>query len=670
MPFTKFTNLDFDQIKTSIKDYLRANSTFSDFDFEGSNFSVLIDTLAYNTYITAFNSNMIVNESFLDSATLRENVVSLAKNIGYVPHSRTAARATISFTVSIPQDTDPNDPPDEDYTPTLTLRRGLVCVGTANDTSYTFSIPEDVTATVNDAGVASFDQVEVYQGTYLTKQFVYDGSLDQRFILNNSFIDTSTLSVYVRKTNESGLGIEYAAIDNILDTTSESRIYILQEVQDEKYEIKFGDGIIGKKLGDGIGYDGTVITANYIITDGEDGNGARNFSFSGSIITANNKIIDPGTITITTNQIAQNGSSIEPIDSIKYYAPRIYSAQNRAVTSRDYEAIVKRIYPETESVAVIGGEELDPPEYGNVVLSIKPKNGSFVSDFNKSRILSQLKQYTVSGINPKIIDLKILYVEIDSSVYYNYSRVSNVDELKTNVLSTLTKYSQSLDLNKFGGRFKYSKVLSIIDTTDTAITSNITKVRIRRDLKASLNRFAQYELCFGNQFHVKPQGSNIKSTGFKVSGEDSTVYLTDTPNVLANGSSVINATSASQVFLARPSGLSAKTGVLSVFKIDANGNTTIVIKDAGTVDYEKGEINIGTINITSTSRENGIIEIQAFPESNDVVGLKDLYLSFNISKSTINMVRDVSASGDEITGKVFTRDYYTSSYSNGNLTRN
>ena len=313
---------------------------------------------------------------------------------------------------------------------------------------------------------------------------------------------------------------------------------------------------------------------------------------------------------------------------------------------------------------------MDPPEYGNVVLSIKPKNGSFVSDFNKSRILSQLKQYTVSGINPKIIDLKILYVEIDSSVYYNYSRVSNVDELKTNVLSTLTKYSQSLDLNKFGGRFKYSKVLSIIDTTDTAITSNITKVRIRRDLKASLNRFAQYELCFGNQFHVKPQGSNIKSTGFKVSGEDSTVYLTDTPNVLANGSSVTDASSASQVFLTRPSGLSSKTGVLSVFKIDANGNTTVVIKDAGTVDYEKGEINIGTINITSTSRENGIIEIQAFPESNDVVGLKDLYLSFNISKSTINMVRDVIASGDEITGKVFTRDYYTSSYSNGNLTRN
>ena len=658
MPFTKFTNLDFDQIKTSIKDYLRANSTFSDFDFEGSNFSVLIDTLAYNTYITAFNSNMIVNESFLDSATLRENVVSLARNIGYVPRSRTAARATISFTVSTSEDT-----------PTLTLQRGLVCVGNANDTTYTFSIPENITTTVVD-GIATFSNIDVYQGTYLTKRFDYDGSLDQRFILNNSYIDTSTLSVYVRKTSESGLGIEYSAIDNILDTTADSRIYILQEVQDEKYEIRFGDGIIGKKLGDQVGGDGTVITANYIITDGEDGNGASVFSFSGSIVTASNTLINSGNITITTNQASQNGSSIEPIDSIKYYAPRIYSAQNRAVTSRDYEAIIKRIYPETESVAVVGGEELDPPEFGNVVLSIKPKNGSFVSDFNKSRILSQLKQYTVSGINPRIIDLKILYVEVDSSVYYNNTQVSSADSLKTRVLNSLTKYSESLDLNKFGGRFKYSKVLQVIDTTDTAITSNITKVKIRRDLKATLNQFAQYELCFGNQFHVNPTGLNIKSTGFKISGESSTVYLTDTPTISSNGNTITNVTSAGDLFLNRPTNVSAKTGVISVVKIDSNGNRTVVIKDAGTVDYVKGEIILGTINITSTTKANGIIEIQAFPESNDVIGLKDLYLSFDVSKSTINMVRDVIASGDEITGNVFTRDYYTSSYSNGNLARN
>jgi hypothetical protein len=657
MPFTKFTNLDFDQIKTSIKDYLRANSTFSDFDFEGSNFSVLIDTLAYNTYITAFNSNMIVNESFLDSATLRENVVSLARNIGYVPRSRTAARATISFTVSTTEDT-----------PTLTLKRGLVCVGTANDTSYTFSIPNDVTTTVT-GGVASFENVEIYQGTYLSKKFTFDGSQDQRFILNNSFIDTSTLSVYVSSTS-SELGIEYAALNNILDTTSNSRIYILQEVQDEKYEIKFGDGIIGKKLGDEVGADGTLITANYIVTDGEDGNGATTFAFAGSIQTANQSVIDPGTITITTNQSAQNGSNIEPIDSIKYYAPRVYSAQNRAVTARDYEAIIKRIYPETESVAVVGGEELDPPQFGNVILSIKPKNGTFISDFNKSRILSQLKQYTVSGINAKITDLKTLYVEIESAVYYNNSEVSSADALKTNVLDSLTQYSKSLDLNKFGGRFKYSKVLSVIDSTDSAITSNITKVRIRRDLNVLTNQFSQYELCFGNKFHVNPQGFNIKSSGFKIAGLDDTVYLTDTPTIVASGRQVTSATAAGQVFLTRPGAVASTQGVLSIFKIGPDGGRVNVVKDVGTIDYVKGEIKIGTINITSTSIDGNIIEIQAFPESNDVIGLKDLYLSFDVSKSTINMVRDVIASGDEITGNVFTRDYYTSSYSNGKLARN
>ena len=658
MPFTKFTNLDFDQIKTSIKDYLRANSTFSDFDFEGSNFSVLIDTLAYNTYITAFNSNMIVNESFLDSATLRENVVSLARNIGYIPRSRTAAKAIISFQVSTSV-----------VTPTVTLKRGLVCVGNANDDTYTFSIPQDITAPVEN-GVASFNEIEIYQGTYLTKKFIYDGSLDQRFVLNNSFIDTSTLSVYVRKDGENVegdiLGVEYKQLDNILETTSSSRIYLLQEIQDEKYELKFGDGIFGKKLGDEYGDDGTVITANYIVTDGKDGNGASTFAFSGSIVDSGGEIISPGTVTVTTNQASQNGSSIESVDSIKYYAPKIYSAQNRAVTSRDYEAIVKRIYPDTESVSVVGGEELDPPQFGNVILSIKPKNGTFVSDFNKAQILNQLKQYTVSGINTKITDLKILYVEIDSAVYYNNSQISSAESLKTRVINNLTTYSKSLDLNKFGGRFKYSKVLQLIDNTDTSITSNITKVRIRRDLVASLNQFAQYELCFGNQFHIKPQGYNIKSTGFKVSGESSTVYFTDTPNVISRGSNVNSATEDQQVFLNRPSNITAKTGVISIVKEDG----TVVGKNVGSVDYVKGEIILGTVNITSTERENGIIEIQAFPESNDVIGLKDLYLSFDIPKSKINMVRDVIASGDEITGNVFTRDYYTSSYSNGNLTRN
>ena len=627
MPFTKFTNLDFDQIKTSIKDYLRANSTFTDFDFEGSNFSVLIDTLAYNTYITAFNSNMVVNESFLDSATVRENVVSLARNIGYVPRSRTAAKAQVSFNVS------------EVDTPIITLQAGLVCVGSVDNTSYTFSIPDNISSNVVE-GTASFNNIDIYQGTFLTKQFVVDGSLDQRFILNNPFIDTSTISVYVKGINDSGLGVEYSSVDNILEVNSTSRIYLLQEVQDEKYELLFGDGLIGQKL-----ENNAVITVNYIVTDGEDGNGAASFSFSGSIRNANNGAINIGSVSVITNQSSQNGSEIESIDSVKYFAPRIYSSQYRAVTSRDYEAIIKKIYPDTESVAVIGGEELDPPEFGTVSISIKPKNGTFVSDFNKEQIKNKLKQYSISGINQKIIDLKLLYVEIDSSIYYNYSQVSAVESLKTKVINSLTEYSNSIDLNSFGGRFKYSKVLQIIDNTDTSITSNITKVRIRRDLMAMINQFAQYELCFGNKFHVNSEGYNIKSTGFNISGESDTVYLTDVPN--GDG----------------------KTGILSIVKPLSDGTIRIVAKSAGTVDYVKGEIKLGTINIISTSKENNIIEIQAFPESNDVLGLRDLYLNFSISKSTINMVRDVIASGDEISGTLFAKDYYTSSYSNGNLIR-
>ena len=628
MPFTKFANLDFDQIKTEIKSYLRANSNFTDFDFEGSNFSVLIDTLAYNTYINAFNSNMIVNESFLDSATLRENVVSLARNIGYVPRSRTAAKAQVSFSTAV-----------AGSSATATLQAGLVCTGNVDNTSYTFAIPEDITTSVTD-NVATFSNIDVYQGIFLSKEFTVDTSLNQRFLLDNSYVDTSTISVYVKGPGETGLGVEYQLVNNILNLSGDSKIYLIQEVQDEKYEILFGDGLIGEKL-----ENGSVITVHYIVTDGADGNGASLFSYSGSVKDSAGNIPNPGTVTVTTSQASQNGSDTESIDSIKYFAPRIYSSQYRAVTARDYEAIIKMIYPDTESVSVVGGEELDPPEFGTVTISIKPKNGSFVSDFNKSQILSKLKQYTVSSINQKIVDLKVLYVEIDSAVYYNSNKVSTAASLKTMVTTSLNDYSNSVDLNKFGGRFKYSKIQQVIDNTDTAITSNITKIIIRRDLKAALNTSAQYELCFGNQFHVNPAGRNIKSTGFKIAGELDTVYLTDIPNA------------------------DLKTGIISIVKETSDGSIRVISKSAGVVDYMHGEINLGTVNITSTQRINDIIEIQAFPESNDVVGLKDLYLSFNVSDSTINMVRDVIASGDEISGTVFTRDYYTSSYSNGILIR-
>ena len=638
MPFTKFTDLDFDQIKESIRSYLRANSDFSGFDFEGSNFSVLIDTLAYNTYITAFNSNMVVNESFLDSATLRENVVSLARNIGYVPKSRTAAKASVTFTVNVRNTT----------TPTFVLKRGLVCVGNTNDTAYTFSVLEDVQlpTTVTDINVngepitrrtATFENLEVLEGTYLEKQFVVDSSLDQRFILDNPFIDTSTIKVYVKGEGESGLGTEYALISNIKQVIGTSEVYLLQEIQDEKYQLLFGDGLIGKKL-----ETGQIITVNYLVTDGKTGNGATNFSFSGRVVDSDGNPVSPEAFTVTTLRSSQNGSDIENIDSIKYFAPRIYSSQNRAVTARDYETIVKTIYPDTESVAIVGGEELDPPQFGTVQISIKPKNGFQVSDFNKSRILSKLKQYSISGINQKIVDLKLLYVEADSYVYYNDAKVSTPGDLKAKISNSLTNYSNSTDLNKFGGRFRYSKVQSLIDGVNSAITSNITTVRMRRNIVAAINQVAQYELCFDNQMYYGNDSYNIKTSGFTIEGIEGTCFFAD--NVNSN----------------------SKIGDIFLFQKVTDDQINILSSSIGTVNYGTGEILIDTLNITSTSLPNNVIEVQAIPLSNDVLARKELYLQFDISNSNFIMRQDSISSGANTSG---TKYSVQSSYQNGNKTR-
>ena len=647
MPFTQFTSLDFDDIKAQIKDFLRSNSNFTDFDFEGSNFSVLIDTLAYNTYINSFNANLVANESFLDSATIRENVVSLARNIGYVPRSRRAATATIKLN-------DIDLGPTTDATPRfLSLRPGLVCVGASNNTTFRFSIPETITSSkVRAIGTNSFaqfnDDITIYEGTYLTRTYAVDTSQDQRFIIDSPNIDASTLVVHVAGRNEITIGRKYSRVDNILSLNKNSEIYLAQQVQDGKYEILFGDGFFGKKL-----EDGATVRVSYIVTDGPDGNGPSEFSFQGTFIKDDGTFFTPSdTVTSTTVTNASRGSEVEDVSSIKYFAPRLYSAQYRAVTSRDYEAIINQIYPQTESVAVIGGEELDPPQFGKVQISIKPKNGTFISDFDKSQIKSKLKSYAIAGINSEIVDLKILYVEIDSNVYFDPSKIGSSITLRSKIISALQNYANNVEMNKFGGRFKYSKVNQLIDRINEGITSNITKIIIRRDMKALLNAFAQYELCFGNKFHINPAGYNIKSTGFTISGSSSIAYLTDIPNKDSEGNLD-----------------GSMKGTISVVSRDEKNNVQVLLKDAGLVDYKKGEVILNTINITSTVAQNNIIEIQAFPESNDVIGLKDLFVSLDVSNSSINMLKDVIASGEDVSGVVFTRDYYTSSYSNGVLER-
>ena len=630
MAFTQFTNLDFDQIKRSIKDYIRSNSEFTDYDFEGSNLSILIDTLAYNTYITAYNTNAVVNEVFLDSAVLRQNVVSLARNIGYVPQSKKAARAVVSMLADVPTSG------ISSTTPTLTLKAGVVATGAANDLNYSFCVPEDITVPVSD-NIGAFTNISVYEGAFVKSSFTVDNSQpDQKFILQNPGIDLSTLVVKVRPSEGDQISEEYTKIDNIVGLTTTSKNYLVQEVSGEKYELIFGDGIIGKKL-----ENNNFIEATYIVTNGKDANGVTNLSFNGVLLDNNNSFIPQTSLTINTSVAAADGADIESVASIKNYAPRLYSSQYRAVSANDYETIIPTIYPNAASVSAYGGEELDPPQFGKVFIVIKPKSGSTISLFSKKEILRDLKKYSIAGIVPEIIDLKYLYVELESSVYYNPNMISDVSNLQSQIVSSLNQYALSKETNQFGGRVKYSKVVSLIDSTDNSITSNITKIKIRRNLNVAINSNAQYELCFGNQFHIRSEGYSIKSTGFRVNNNPNTMYLADFPT-------------------------SATMGRIFFFYLDSVGKPVVVNNSAGTVDYVKGEILLNSVNIISTVKSNNVVEIQAIPESNDIIGLKDLYISLDIASSKFTMIKDIMSSGDNVAG---TRFISTSSFVNGTYTR-
>ena len=622
MTLTQFTNLDFDQIKTSIRDYLRANSNFTDYDFEGSNFSVLINTLAYNTYINSYNANAIVSEVFLDSATLRENVVSRAKEIGYLPRSRTSARANISFFVDTSNlTTNPL---------TITLKKGSVCVSSTsfNSTNYSFCILDDITVPVID-GIASFDNITVYEGNFVTENYTYNDS--QKFILSNIGIDTSLLSVTVRDSVSSSFSQKYNLSKNIFGVDEISKVFFIQEINDELYEIFFGDGVFGKKL-----ENGNYVEATYITCSGENANGASGFSFTGRLFDNNGRIVVNDISRVTVDTAAFGGKSIETIDSIKKYAPRVYASQNRAVTSSDYETIVSQIYPEVESISAFGGENLTPPQYGKIFISIKPINGPYVSNLVKDNIKTALRKYAVAGIIPEIIDLKYLYIEFDSYVYYDPNFTVSPEALRTNVFNSLSTYANSNSLNKYGARFKYSKFINLIDNVSEAITSNITKISIRRDLKIEPNKIATYEICFGNEFYV----GSILSSGFYVAGISSIVYLQDDSN-----------------------------GNVNLISTDDGTKVNIIRRNIGTIDYVKGEIILFPINIKDTVKKFGIdniIQISATPLSNDVIGLQDLYLQLDVSNSSINMIVDNISSGSDYSGSNFIK---TSSYSENKIVR-
>ena len=610
MSFNQFTNLDFNDLRSQIKEYLRANSNFTDFDFEGSNFSVLIDTLAYNSYITAYNTSMAVNESFIDSATLRENVVSLARNIGYVPRSTKSATADITFTVNL-SGLDARS---------VKLKKGVVALGGAENSNYIFSIPDDITVTPDVNGIAAFSGIKIHEGNLLKKTFVVDDSQpDAKYILPNRNIDTSTIRVSVTNTATE----EYSPYTNIFNVSPTTRLFLTQEIDDERYQILFGDNILGKKP-----ENGSTIEVTYLVSSGAAADGARNFTFSGALTyskAGNEYNVSTGISAITTLQAAENGDDIESIDTIKYLAPRVYASQYRAVTANDYASLIPFLYPNIDSVSAYGGEELDPPQYGKVFITVKPKNGEFLSDVAKDSIKNDLKQYTIAGIKQEFLDLKYLYVEYDSTVSYDPSFISSSDDLYSRIVKSIENYSRSSDINSFGGRLKYSKLLSQIDQVDRAITSNITKLVMRRNMVPAYNALANYEVCYANQFHADLEGFNIRSTGFTLDGVEGTVYLTDLPD---------------------PDG---KTGVVRFFTLD-DGVVNYINEDVGKVDYIKGEIIIYPVTITSTALENRI-EIEVTPESNDIVAKENLYIVLDTTgKSVLTLKEDLISSGSNRSG--------------------
>jgi hypothetical protein len=592
MAYTQLTNLDFTQIKTALKDYLRSQSDFTGYDFEGSTWSHLLDVLAYNTYYTAFNTNMVVNELFLDSATLRDNVVTIAKQLGYIPKSTTAPKASVDFNANF-SSSSPS---------TITLKKGSGFVTTYDGKMYNYVVITDYKQVVN-GGVAQFRNVPIYEGTLITNSYVVDTSLNfQRFIIDNPSVDTNTIVVKVFPSQGSTSYVLYDAAKNILTATPDSNIYYINEIEDERYEIVFGDGILGRKL-----VHNEYIEVSYLITSGPETNGSRVFTFSGILEDdQGNSNYSVSITNLQTISASDGGEDIETVSSIKYNAPLNYGAQNRAVTSSDYSVIIRNIYPAIADIIVYGGEEASPPEYGKVKIVIKPKNSNRLSNFTKQDIVKKLKPYMVGSVTCDIIDPSIVYIEAVSSIFYD-TKVTTLTpiEIKSRVLQSIQDYISLSETEKFNGKFRYSKFVSVVDGADHSIKSNRTKITLRKDFYPLLNTSTYYELCFQNEFDVNCDIPSVTSTGFVVSEHPSyTSYLED------------------------------RNGKMVLYRIDSGLNEKIVLNNfVGTVDYMKGEIKLNNLTIIKGSFEDNKIQVRVRPKFNDIIASRNVYLDVDIQNS-------------------------------------
>ena len=593
MPYTQLNNLDFTDIKVALKDYMRAQSDFTDYDFEGSALSNILDVLAYNTYYTAFNTNMVVNEMYLDSATLRDNVVSLAKQLGYTPKSITAPKASVDMALTF-TGTSPS---------TVTIKAGSGFVTNYDGSLYRFVLRDDNKVEVAN-NVATFSAIPIYEGSYISTATTIDTSIkDQRFYLDNAGIDTTTVKVRVYKAINSTIFDDYTAANNILDIGAADKVFFLSEKEDERYELFFGDGVLGKKL-----EDGNVVEISYIITNGDVTNGAKTFTFNGVMQDENNaNVALPYTVTsLTTISNASGGAPIETIDKIKFNAPKYYGSQNRAVTGNDYKAIVRNLYPAVSDIIVFGGEEQEPPAYGKVFLSVKPTEAAALSSFTKNELTSELKKYTVASIRPEFVDPSILFLELTSNIYFNGTKTKMLPtEVASKVATAITEYLKTSGTEKFNGKFRYSKFIGVIDNTDRAINSNDTNVTMRKDFIAQINSSSYYEVCYGNPFLIDCNNPVVWSTGMTVFEYPTyTSYLED------------------------------RNGKLVLYRLDSITGEKILLNDSvGTVDYTKGEITMNDFTILKGTFSDNRIELRVKPANKDIEVKREMYLDVDVSKS-------------------------------------
>ena len=600
------TELDFDDIKNNLKTYMKNQTEFSDYNFEGSGLTQIIDLLAYNTHYLAMNANMALNEAFLDTATLRSSVVSHAKTLGYTPRSARAPIAYIDVALNSFSGT------------SATIAKGTKFTTSVNGTSYGFVVNEAQTVTPAN-GVTRFVNLPVYEGTLVTAKYTVDNAnLEKRYLVGDNRADTTTLKVSVQNSSSDSTTTVYSLATDISQVTATSNVYFLQEVEDGKFEVYFGDDVVGKKP-----TDGNIIILEYIVTNKGAANGAS--TFSGTSVAGETDI------TVSTLIAAAGGAEPETIESIKFNAPLDYSSQGRAVTTQDYKTIVPQVYADTQALQVWGGEDNDPPRFGQVYLAIKTKSGTTLTQAQKDSIALSLDRYNIASVRPTIVDPETTKVRLTTSVKFNANATTKTaSTIETNVRTAMTDYNTS-DLGQFDGVFRFSKLSRLIDAADSSILSNITTLRIEKTFTPTLNASNQYVLNFANAFfhphagHNSMMGGITSSTGFTISGNTNTLFLDDDGN-----------------------------GNIRTYYLVGGTTRTYLDSTAGTIDYTNGKITLTSLNITGTSNSNGTIDVIVQPNSNDIVPVRNQLIEIDFTNTTITAQVDTIESGGSSAGTGYT----------------